>query len=108
MKACGAGDSIKPGVERQRNPRYEAPKADKPVERASAVSLSSFVSSTSIVPAPLCRPLSRADVLFFQWSLGLRCAPPQALCCHPLRGLIARPLARVWLRIYHRAWSDLL
>src|ERR1700730_7643104 len=32
-------------------------------------------------------PTSRALPFLFQSILGFRCAPPQALCCRPLRGL---------------------
>ncbi len=33
------------------------------------------------------RPLRGLDVFFLFLVLGFRCAPPQALCCRPLRGL---------------------
>jgi len=31
-------------------------------------------------------PVQRARLIFARSTLGLRCAPPQALCCRPLRG----------------------
>src|SRR2546423_9253571 len=59
--------------------------------------------------AQLCRPLSRALITLLTSILGFRCAPPQALCCHPLRGLFARcPSIPIRLRVDDDARPDFL
>src|SRR5687768_7723718 len=48
----------------------------------------------------VCRPPPRALGGFRYLSLGFRFAPPQALCCRPLRGLLPRRLKQFdWVAV---------
>jgi hypothetical protein len=80
LKTCGAGVSIKPGVERKRNPRTAVLICRKRAERAQ-------VDKTELA--------AKADAHFVGFfilvlviDLGFRFAPPQALRFCPRRGLI--------------------
>ena len=42
----------------------------------------------------VCRPLRGLRIVLALWFLGFRCAPPQALRCHPRRGFKNWSLAR--------------
>ncbi len=71
------GDSIKPGVERSGTPGSWEYKT-----RAREVGDSYILSKLR----PLHYRTLRALSFFMFFNLGFRCAPPQALCFHPLRG----------------------
>jgi hypothetical protein len=73
-----AGGSIKSGVERSETPGKAEKKNPKRAKRATA-NCRNFSERTVAHFA--------GSVTFLQLSLGFRFAPPQALCCRPLRGL---------------------
>ncbi len=88
--ARGAGDSIKPGVKRSGTPGPNE-HGSKPAERATVlVDWPCYIRESigiSNVPIKALSPTPRAGIFFRTVNLGFRYAPPQALCCHPLRGL---------------------
>ncbi len=77
--ARGAGDSIKPGVERSETPGNRNPKRPQPAERAIVLRLQERNDSA----------VGRSAGWHYSLAVnpGFRCAPPQALCYRPLRGL---------------------
>src|SRR5207253_7764861 len=83
MKTCvepaKRGDSIKPGVERSGTPGSSEPRGNSPRSRREP---SQRVSRGFWAIARFARSVSFRSV-----NLGFRCAPPQALCFYPLRGL---------------------
>jgi hypothetical protein len=94
-KTRGAGGSIKPGVKRSGTPGSVGIR-NEPVKRAAAdfvmgVSLPAhqlvFDGSPINLIRSLCAVARFTGSTFVPvWILGFRCASPQALCCHPLRG----------------------
>jgi len=77
-----AGDSIKPGVERQRNPRTRRSK------KAKAREVGDSGNKLRIVDLQALSPASRAwEYCIVGGPWGSADAPPQALCYRPLRGL---------------------
>jgi hypothetical protein len=75
----------------ERNPRVQQCINSEPVKRATAGAQTDVsdtghpLASTALRKAAAAhyRGLCFLSVI----GLGFRCAPPQALCCHPLRGL---------------------
>ena len=88
--ACGAGDSIKPGVERSGTPggvnnNYEPAKAGGSAVDRRAVMLVTYTWRTV---ACTLSPAFAGFHFFLDSFLGFRCTPPQALCCRLLRRLM--------------------
>jgi len=76
-----AGVSIKPGVKRSETPGSSTQKLLSPRSGRQRFDYKASILTIRLSAAP--RALTIAKTRF----LGFRCASPQALCLHPLRGL---------------------
>lgn len=74
----GAADSIKPGVKRSGTPGTIDEIIQKPAKRPTADLMPLGAQAIG---------RSAGSVICLLVILGFRCAPPQALCLRPLRGL---------------------
>jgi hypothetical protein len=112
----GADESVKPGVKRSETPGTVNRKNLEPAERAMEFAMTKNIVSQSPYRSPAfrscfrCRPL-RGLRICCGLFLGLRCAPPQALCRRPLRGLFPNiaeiPPINRWA-IFHPVRFELL
>jgi hypothetical protein len=87
--ACGAGDSIKPGVERSGTPgRIQEQRLARDSGRQSVrFRIGQIIKQNLERKRSGCRP-RRGLTAFADSNLGFRYAPPQALCCRLLRRLV--------------------
>ena len=79
-----SGRQHKAWGEAQRNPRIKSPKTIEPAKRRQRSQLPNVNRDDSTIGR------SAGFIYFQRRFLGFRFAPPQALCCHPLRGLSSR------------------